>query len=186
MSIDFHTIVQTLQGGGVILHRPDTIWGLSCDATQPKAIEKIDVLKRRKAEKSYIVLVSNEAMLERYVQEVPEVAYDLIEASVSPLTIIYPKGIGLASDVCAADGSVAIRVVQDKTTHDIIHRLRKPIISTSANISGDEPPRAMEDVSESIQSGVDYIVHRSDKALSSKPSSILKLALNGEFTFIRA
>ncbi len=186
MSIDFHTIVKTLQGGDVILHRPDTIWGLSCDATQAQAIEKIDALKQREAGKSYIVLVSNEAMMERYVKEVPEVAYDLIEASASPLTIIYPAGIGLAPGVCAPDGSVAIRVVQDKTTHDIIHRLRKPIISTSANTSGDKPPATIDEVSESIKSGVDYIVNRSDKALSSKPSSILKLALNGEFTFIRA
>jgi L-threonylcarbamoyladenylate synthase len=185
MSIDFHPILTALKGGGLILHRADTIWGLSCDATQPIAIEKLDQLKQRQAGKSYIVLVSDEAMLERHVQDVPEVAYDLIEASVSPLTIIFPKGVGLADGVCAPDGSVAIRVVKDKLTHDIIYRLRRPIISTSANISNVSPPSQLAQVSDIIRNGVDHIVERTDEAEHTKPSSIIKLALNGEFSFIR-
>ena len=185
MSIDFHPILTTLKSGGLILHRADTVWGLSCDATRSDAVKKLNQLKQRQAGKSYIVLVSDEAMLERHVRAVPEVAYDLIEASVNPLTIIYPEGVGLADGVCAPDGSVAIRVVKDKVTHDIIYRLRRPLVSTSANISKDSTPSQLTQVSDVIRNGVDYIVEQTDEAEHAKPSTIIKLADNGEFTFIR-
>lgn len=186
MSIDFHPILSALKSGELILHRADTVWGLSCDATRSDAIEKLGQLKQRKEDKSYIVLVSNEAMLERHVNHVPEVAYDLIEASMNPLTIIYPKGVGLADGVCAKDGSVAIRVVQDKLTHDIIYRLRRPLVSTSANISDSPTPTLLSQVSEAIKNEVGHIVVRTDEVEHAKPSTIIKLADNGEFTFIRS
>jgi len=184
--LDPKEIAVALADAQVILHRPDSIWGLSCDATQEAAVARIDSIKQRKGGKSYVVLVKDDAMLERYVKEVPEVAWDLIDAAVSPMTIIYPQGLGLAPSICAPDGSVAIRVTQDKLTRDIIHHLRKPIVSTSANLSGCPAPRTLSQVDEAISSSVELIIARNQELAESKPSTIIKLSLNGEFKIIRS
>lgn len=178
--------VQVLRDGGLILHRADTIWGISCDATNSEAIAALSRIKERAAGKSYIVLVKNDAMVERYVKEVPEVAYDLLESATEPLTIIYPEGTGLGKGVCAEDESVAIRVVDDVMTRDIIHGLNRPIVSTSANLSGQASPLSYEEIAQEIIEKVDHEVKRTDKASRTKPSSIIKLALNGEFKIIRS
>ncbi len=178
--------VSHLKEGKVILHRPDTIWGLSCDATNKDAIHKIDAIKARAEGKSYIVLVKDIAMMERFVKEIPEVAYDLLDSSVNPMTIIYPEGIGLAAGAIASDGSVAIRVVDDKLTRDIIHGLNRPIISTSANYSGDSSTSILSQINKEIKENVDFIVTREENKNIQKPSTIIKLALNGEFKIIRS
>ncbi|NNC83843.1 MAG: threonylcarbamoyl-AMP synthase [Flavobacteriales bacterium] len=175
-----------LRSGGVILHRPDTIWGLSCDATSPEAVQKIDAIKARETGKSYIILVDSDAMMERYVEAVPEVAYDLIDAAVDPLTIIYPHGKGLASGVCAEDGSIGIRIVQDPLTRQLVQRLKHPIISTSANISGQGSPQHLDEIASSIKESVEGIIERNDRPAQSKASAIIKLALNGEVQIIRS
>lgn len=177
--------VEVLKNGGVILHRPDTIWGLSCDATSDAAVSKIDQIKSRADGKSYIVLVKDDAMMERYVTEVPEVAWDLLDSAVEPITIIYPKGRGLANGVLADDGSVAIRVVKDDLTRNIIQRLNRAIVSTSANISGGPSPTSLAEIDERVMNSVDHVVERTDEAETKKPSTIIKLALNGEFKIIR-
>lgn len=128
--------VKVLRSGGVILYPTDTIWGLGCDACNPAAVEKITVLKNRPASKNYIVLVADLYMLGRYVEQIPEIAEQLLEVADKPLTIIYPGGINLAPDVCAPDGSVAIRIPNQEFCQSVIRRLHRPILSTSANLSG--------------------------------------------------
>ena len=133
---DLKQALDTLKAGGVILYPTDTIWGLGCDATNPEAVEKIYAIKGRDKGKSLIVLLENDYQLEGYVQEVPEVAYQLIEVADKPLTIIYSQAKNLAANVVAEDGSIGIRIVKHPFCEELIKRFRKPIVSTSANISG--------------------------------------------------
>ncbi|MDA0973248.1 MAG: Sua5/YciO/YrdC/YwlC family protein [Bacteroidetes bacterium] len=179
--------VELLRSGAVLLHRADTIWGLICDATSDQAVESISVIKGRTNAKAYVVLVSSSAMLERYVKEVPEVAWELIDTAVSPLTIIYPEGRLLSGGVCAADGSIAVRIVKDPLTERLIQQLGKPLISTSANLMGQASPMRIDDVSKGILDQVGGII--SDEGKSSGPhkaSSIIKLGLHGEVSIIRS
>ena len=133
---DIINSLATLKNGGVILYPTDTIWGLGCDATNASAVEKIYRIKSRSDSKSLLILVDSEQMMERYVKEVPEIAYELITVSDTPLTIIYETGKNLAAGVCDADGSVGIRICHDDFCNQLISRFRKPIVSTSANFSG--------------------------------------------------
>lgn len=175
-----------LREGGTILYPTDTIWGIGCDATNTNAIEKIVTLKNRDANKSLIVLVDDEARLQRYVKEVPSNAWDLIEFSDRPLTIIYPKGVNLPPTVTAADGSVAIRIVKNDFCKQLIRKLNKPLISTSANISNEPAPASFNDISETVLHGVDYVVNLHQKEKNhSLPSVILRLELDGKIKFIR-
>lgn len=183
---DIKEAVELLKKGGVMLHRADTIWGLICDASSDEAVNNITAIKGRPDDKSYIILVNNQVMLERYVQEVPEVAWDLIENAVNPLTIIYPKGRALAKGVCADDGSIAVRIIQDPVTERLIQMLGKPIISTSANLSGESSPTNIENISRKILDQVDGIISDKDKpSRPAKASSIIKLGLHGEVSIIR-
>lgn len=183
--MDIKSIVNTLKEGGIILHRPDTIWGLSCDARNAEAVANIGAAKQRPDAQSYIVLVSDVAMMERHVDTIPEVAYDLIDNAVDPITIIYPKGTNFAAGVCAADGSVGIRVTTDPVTQNIVRQMRGPIVSTSANLSGSPAPKCLTEVDQRIKDAVDATVERQEEAPNKKASTIIKLALNGEFKFIR-
>ena len=175
-----------LREGGTILYPTDTIWGIGCDATNANAIEKIVELKNRDASKSLIVLVDDEARLQRYVKEVPSNAWDLIEFSDRPLTIIYPKGVNLPLSVMAIDGSVAIRIAKDDFCKQLIRKLNKPLISTSANISNEPAPANFKEISETVLHGVDYVVNLRQKEKNhSLPSVILRLELDGKIKFIR-
>jgi len=175
-----------LRAGGIILYPTDTVWGLGCDATNEKAVEKIYALKQRADSKSMIILADNLAMLERYVAKVPEMAYQLIDVSDKPLTIIYPQAVGLAPNVVAADGSIAIRVVKHPFCNELLRQFKKPIVSTSANISGENTPTNFVAVSEAIKQGVDFIVPQAlEKGAAQQSSSIIKLGLNGEIEVIR-
>jgi len=183
--------VKVLKDGGVILYPTDTIWGLGCDATNPKAVEKIFQIKKRTDSKSLIVLVDGLDMLYRYIKEVPEVAEQLIEVSDQPLTIIYPGAIGLAANVIAEDGTVGIRVPDHDFCKKLIYRFRRPIVSTSANISGQNSPTNFSSISKEIYDAVDWVVDPStnpyitDEQSTGKPSSIIKLGLGGEIEIIR-
>lgn len=175
-----------LQAGGIILYPTDTIWGLGCDATNQSAVEKILKLKGRPENKSLIVLLDTENKLESYVSEVPEIAYDLIEYAENPLTIVFSGAKNLAANVINHDRSVGIRVVKHAFCEQLIQRFRKPIVSTSANISGQNSPRYFSDIADEIVNGVDYVVDiEQDDMTEKKPSTIMKLEANGQFTFIR-
>jgi len=175
-----------LKQGGVLLLATDTVWGLSCDANNAEAIEKIKKIKGRKENQSFILLVKNDAMLERYVNDVPDVAWDILDQSESPITIVYPRGINLPDNAFHSDGTAAIRVTKDPVLQKLIQYNKKPIVSTSANLSGQPSPRSREEVSEEVLASVDYILDLSDqKSKSRKASSILKIGLNGEIKIIR-
>ncbi len=175
-----------LRSGGLLLYPTDTVWGLGCDATNEQAVEKIFALKQRAESKSLIILVDSITMLERYVAQVPEIAYRLIEVSDQPLTIIYPEAAGLAANVPAADGSIAIRVVNHPFCNELLRQFKKPLISTSANISGENTPSGFAAISETVKQGVDFIVPQAlEKGVTQQPSSIIKLGRKGEIQIIR-
>ncbi len=177
---------EVLKNGGLILYPTDTIWGIGCDATNPEAVEKVYKLKGRSEEKSLIILLDTDNKLQSYVNEVPEVAYDLIEFAENPLTIIYSGAKNLAQNAIARDGSIGIRIVKDDFCRQLLQRFRKPIISTSANLSGETSPVGFFDISPQIAIGVDYIVNWNQNVVSNtKPSTIMKLEPGGKFTFIR-
>lgn len=175
-----------LKNGGIILYPTDTIWGIGCDPTDAIAVEKIIKLKGRSEDKSMIILLDTVNKLQSYVNEVPEIAYDLIEFSENPLTIIYSGAKNLAPNVPAEDGSIGIRIVKHQFCEQLLQRFRKPIVSTSANLSGQIPPASFDDISEEIIKGVDYIVNYEQNTISDKrPSTIMKLEPGGRFSFIR-
>lgn len=186
MQIDIKKALEVLKSGGVILYPTDTIWGLGCDATNPEAVQKIYKIKKREDSKSMLVLMENPALLERYVDEVPEVAWDLVEISTTPLTVIYPGAKNLAANLIAGDGSVGIRFTKEEFTSRLLQRFRRPIVSTSANISGEKAPAFFDEISEDIKEQADYIVeYRQDDVIPSQPSSIIKLGPGGQIDIIR-
>jgi L-threonylcarbamoyladenylate synthase len=183
---DINSALETLRSGGLILYPTDTIWGIGCDATNPDAVEKIFALKGRDKGKSMIILLGNDNQLSSYVREVPEVAYELIEATDKPLTIIYSNAKNLAENVVADDGSIGIRIVNPPFCEQLLQRFRKPIVSTSANISGDPSARNFSEISEEIINGVDYVVKFGQQELANgTASTIMKLDPSGKFEFIR-
>ena len=183
---DIKEAVRVMRAGGIILYPTDTIWGLGCDATNEEAVKKIYALKQRPDSKSMLVLTDNEAKLERIVDEVPEVAYNLIEVAEKPLTIIYSGAKNLAPNLIAQDGSVGIRITKEPFSKALCEAFRMPIVSTSANISGQPSAQNFSEISEEIKQGVDYIVKYRQKDLSkAKPSSIIKLEKGGVVAIIR-
>jgi L-threonylcarbamoyladenylate synthase len=175
-----------LKTGGVILYPTDTVWGLGCDATNEEAVAKINEIKGRPADKSFIILLDTDSKLQSYVSEVPEVAYDLIEYTENPLTIVFPGAKNLAKNAINADGTIGIRIVKHDFCQQLIQRFRKPITSTSANISGAPTPLFFDEISDEIKERVDYIVDwEQEIKTQKKPSTIMKLAPGGQFSFIR-
>lgn len=187
MEIQVSKAAEVIKAGGVILYPTDTIWGLGCDATNPEAVSKVFAIKQREESKSLVTLVSDLDMLALYVREIPQAALDLIEVNDSPMTIIYPDATHLASNVIAEDGSVGIRIPMNEFCRQLCFRLRKPIVSTSANISGENPPKGFKDISPAIKDAVDYTVHPSmeEKSSTHKASQIIKLEANGQIKIIR-
>ncbi len=175
-----------LKRGEIILYPTDTIWGIGCDATNPEAVKRIYALKKRADSKAMIVLVDSLAMLERHVDEVPEVAYQLIDVAVRPLTVVYDKGRGLAPELLAEDGSVGIRLTHDLFCRALCRQLRRPIVSTSANVSGMPSARFHHEIAQEIKDGVDYVAQwRLDDTSASRPSSVIKLSKDGEINILR-
>jgi L-threonylcarbamoyladenylate synthase len=183
---DIKAALAVLQNGGVVLYPTDTIWGLGCDACNEDAVRKIYDIKNRVDSKSMLVLMENTALLERYVDEVPEIAYDLIELTDKPLTIIYDGAKNLAKNLIAEDGSIGIRLTTEQFSSDLIRRFKRPIVSTSANISGKPSPACFAEISQEIINSVDYVVqYRQDDYQKAVPSSIIKLGKGGEIKIIR-
>lgn len=183
---DLKNALQVLRNGGVILYPTDTVWGLGCDATNAGAVKKIFEIKRREDSKSMLVLMENPNMLRAYIHEVPEIAWELIEVTDKPLTIIYPGAKNLAPNLIAEDGTIGIRITTETFTEHLIQQFRRPIVSTSANLSGKPTPQNFNQIEEEILTVVDYVVqYRQDDTSKSKPSSIIKLGLGGQIQIIR-
>ena len=186
MEEDLKNALKVLKNGGVILYPTDTIWGVGCDATNEDAVKKIFKIKQREDTKSMLVLTDNEAKIERLVEKVPDVAWDLIKLSETPLTIIYPGAKNLAKNLIAQDGSVGIRITKEDFSNKLCERFRLPVVSTSANASGRHSPQNFGEISDEIKNAVDYIVsYRQGDTTKAKPSSIIKLEINGVITIIR-
>lgn len=183
---DIACAVKTLRLGGVIVYPTETVWGIGCDATNTDAVARIYALKRRTDHKALITLVDSMAMLERTVDGIPPVAQDLIEFSERPLTIVYDKGIGVSSGLTGDDGTLAVRVTRHDFCRSLVRALRRPLVSTSANISGEPTPRSFSDISDAILRGADYVcTSRRDKRGAGRPSTVMRLTESGEFTIIR-
>ncbi len=183
---DIVKAVEVLRSGGVILYPTDTIWGIGCDGTNPAAVRRIYEIKQRVDAKSMLILMENPNLLNSYITEVPEIAWDLIEVADSPLTIIYPGAKNLATNLLANDGSIGIRITSEPFTQQLIQRFRKPIVSTSANISGQKSPQNFSEISGEILRLMDYIVeYRQDDLSKTNPSGIIKLGVGGQIEVIR-
>ena len=174
-SSDIDHALSTLKAGGIILYPTDTIWGIGCDATNEEAVERIYVAKERPSNKSLIVLVAEERDVLKYVANPDLRVFDYLKQTSRPTTVIFENALGLASNLVSEDGSIAIRIVQDEFCKHLLKRFKKPIVSTSANLSGQPSPSNFSCIDEKIKSRVDYIVqHRQDEEKSSVSSSIIK------------
>ena len=186
MRDDIRKACEVMNKGGVILYPTDTIWGIGCDATNEEAVKRVYEIKKRADSKAMLVLVDNAVKVDFYVNQAPEVAFDLIELATKPLTIIYDDAKNLAPNLIAEDGSIGIRVTSEEFSNQLCFRFRKAIVSTSANVSGEPSPASFADISEEIKQAVDYIVQsRQDEKTSSKSSSIIKLGKGGQVKVIR-
>lgn len=183
---DLQQALETLRKGGIILYPTDTVWGIGCDAGNEEAVRRIFRLKQREDSKSMLCLLDAPGKLQGYVEEVPEMAWDLIELTTKPLTIIYPGAKNVATPLIAEDGSLGIRITGEKFTQALCSGLHAPLVSTSANISGQPAARNYQEISKEILEGVDYVVrYRRDNLSEPKPSSIIKLGLHNEIKIIR-
>ena len=183
---DIKNAVECMRKGGVILYPTDTVWGIGCDATNEEAVKRVYEINRRQDSKALLVLVDSQVKVDFYAKDVPQVAWDLIEMTTKPLTIIYDQGRNLAENLLAEDGSVGIRVTSEPFSKQLCFRFRKAIVSTSANISGEKGAANFSEISQEIIDAVDYVVkYRQDDKSQPKPSSIIKLGNQGQIKVIR-
>lgn len=183
---DIEHACEVLVKGGLILYPTDTIWGIGCDATNEDAVGRVYELKKRTDHKAMLVLMDSPAKLDRYVSEVPDMAWDLINIADKPLTIIYPAGKNLAMNLLGEDGSIGIRVTNELFSRKLCEHFRKPLVSTSANVSGQPSPLFFSDISEEIRKGVDYIVsYRQDEKIKHSPSGIIRIGIGNAIQVIR-
>jgi len=186
MNNDIQDALKTLKAGGTILYPTDTVWGLGCDATNAEAVAKIFELKKRNEGVPLLILVDSLVMLDRFVQDAPEVAFDLLEMAEKPTTIIFEKAVFLPENVVAKDGSIGIRVTKEEFSKKLIQQFRKPIISTSANIHGEPTPQFFDEISDDIKENVDFVVkYRQEDITPKQASSLIKINNNGGIKIIR-
>lgn len=184
---DIDACLTVLQHGGLILYHTDTVWGIGCDATNNTAVEKIHALKHRVETNKMIVLVATEKEVMQYVSQLDLEVFNYLNTVKKPTTVIYNGAIGLADNIIAADGSIAIRICSDAFCKHLLKRFQKPIVSTTANISGSPIPQSFKDIAAPILQGVDYVVqHRQDDNSQHEPSAIIKWGKDGSLTIIRA
>lgn len=183
---DIKKAVEVMRKGGVILYPTDTVWGIGCDATNADAVAKVYAIKHRDDSKALICLVDSDARIQRYVRNVPEVAWDLLELAEKPTTVILDNAVNLAPNLIAEDGSIAMRITREPFSKELCYRFQKPIVSTSANISGEPAAQNYCDISEELINAVDYVCwSRRQEHKPHTPSSIIKLSENGEVKIIR-
>ncbi len=186
MQEDIKKACEIMQQGGVILYPTDTVWGIGCDATNSDAVERVFRIKKRADNKAMLVLLDNPAKLQTYVQDVPDIAWDMIDLTDSPLTIIYEGAKNLAPNLVSEDGCIGIRITDELFSKELCKQFRKPLVSTSANVSGSDTPLFFDEISNEIKQSVDYIVQfRQKDKTKTKPSSIVKLLKNGTINIIR-
>lgn len=183
---DIDNAVKVLRNGGLILYPTDTVWGIGCDATNEDAVGKVNKLKNQSDKRSMLVLIDSDNRLSRYIKEIPEIAWDLIDAADKPLTIIYPGAKNLAKNLIPIDGTIGIRITKDDFSSTLISKFGKPIVSTSANAAGKKAPSNFSGISEEIIEGVDYVVnYRQDDYQKNQPSGIIRIGLKGEVEILR-
>jgi L-threonylcarbamoyladenylate synthase len=186
MQEDINKALETLKSGGTILYPSDTIWGLGCDATNQRAAQKIYTIKGRNNKSSFIILLDDPKKITDYVENIPDILWDLLNSIDFPTTIIYPKAKNLPKNVGAADGSIAIRIIEEGFAHELIKKFGKPLVSTSANFSGEPSPMLFKEISEELKKKVDYVALTGRNVIQKmKPSTIIKLKDNGEFDILR-
>ncbi|KXB50867.1 Sua5/YciO/YrdC/YwlC family protein [Bacteroidales bacterium KA00344] len=183
---DIRNAVEVLKKGGVILYPTDTVWGIGCDATNAEAVAKVYAIKKRDDSKALICLVDSDARLQRYVRDVPNIAWDLLDAAVKPTTVILDGAVNLAPNLIAEDGSIALRITKEEFSKELCYRFQKALVSTSANISGEPAAQNYRDISEELLNAVDYVCwSRRNEHKPHTPSSIIKLGPSGEVKVIR-
>lgn len=186
MKTDIVNSLKVLKSGGTIIYPTDTVWGIGCDATNFNAVKKIYRLKKREDSKSMLILVNNSEMVNEYVEQMPEIARQLFEVAEKPLTLILPGAINLPYNLISNDNTIGIRITKDKFCQQLIEFFKKPIVSTSANFSGDTNPSNFAEINPELLNEVDYVVkYRQNDMSRVFPSSIIKLGLNGQFQIIR-
>ncbi len=185
MQEEINNSLNALKKGGLILYPTDTIWGIGCDATNAAAVEKVFELKKRDESQALICLVSDIKMLDQYIEEIPEVVYDLLKYASKPTTLILDRPLHVAENLIAEDNSLAIRIAKDSYCNKLIRKFKRPIVSTSANISGKPSPNNFQEISNVIKEGVDYVVDLKRDKKGGKPSSIIKVKMDGTVTIIR-
>ena len=183
---DIRNAVKVLREGGIILYPTDTVWGIGCDATNAEAVARVYKIKHRNDSKALICLVDSDARLQRYVRNVPAVAWDLLDAATKPTTVILDGAVNLASNLIAEDGSIALRITKEPFSHELCYRFQKALVSTSANISGEPAAQNYKDIAQELLDSVDYVCWaRRQEHKSHTPSSIIRLKPDGEVTIIR-
>ena len=185
MQEEINKVVTVLENGGIILYPTDTIWGIGCDAKNEAAIQRIYEIKKRIHSKSLIILLDDDRKLNRFVREVPEVVWDILDYATKPTTVIYPEAINLPKNIVASDGSIAIRITKDDFCRKLIQQFKSPIVSTSANIAGDAAPKDFKDIAPEILKAVDHVVNLHAFEKNNEPSTIIKIGLKGELNIIR-
>lgn len=183
---DIKNCLSVLNNGGLIIYPTDTVWGIGCDATDSEAVRKVYGLKQRSDSKALISLVDSIASLERVVDDIPEVAYQLLEVAVEPLTVVYDHGVGFAPELIAPDGSIGVRITSEAFSKELCRRFHRPIVSTSINISGEPSPRSFDEIDRRLLDSVDYVCRTGqNKPWSSKASTVIKISAGGVFKILR-
>ncbi|MDD3003880.1 L-threonylcarbamoyladenylate synthase [Flavobacterium sp.] len=185
INAEVHKAFEVIQNGGIILYPTDTVWGIGCDASNPEAVAKIYALKKRAETKSMIVLMNGEKMLYNVFKEIPEVAWQLIEFADKPTTLILDNPRNVAPNLISADKTLGMRLVKEPFCFKLMERMKKPLVSTSANISGEPTPKSFKEISPEIIKGVDYVVNLHQDKIAGKPSTIIKLSNDLQVKVIR-
>ncbi|WP_294825249.1 L-threonylcarbamoyladenylate synthase [uncultured Flavobacterium sp.] len=185
INTEVHNAFEAIKNGGIILYPTDTVWGIGCDATNAEAVKKIYALKQREESKSMIVLMNSDRMMHNVFKEIPEVAWQILDLSEKPTTLILDNPRNVAPNIIAEDKTLGIRLVTEPFCYKLMERMKKPLVSTSANISGRPTPTSFKEIDHHILDGVDYIVNLHREKISAKPSAIIKLGNNLQVKVIR-
>lgn len=185
INTEIHNAYEVIKEGGIILYPTDTVWGIGCDATNEEAVAKIYALKQREESKSMICLMNGEKMLYNVFSKIPDVAWEILDYSERPTTLILDQPKNVAKNIIAEDNTLGIRLVKEPFCYKLMERMKRPLVSTSANISGQPTPKSFKEISPEILNGVDYIVNLHHDKICDKPSTIIKLTLDSQVKIIR-
>lgn len=185
INTEVHNAFEVIKNGGIILYPTDTVWGIGCDASNEEAVKKIYALKQREETKSMIVLMNGDKMMYNVFREIPETAWQILDLSEKPTTLILDSPKNVAKNIVAEDNTLGVRIVKEPFCFKLMERMKKPLVSTSANISGEPTPKSFKEISPEIIKGVDYVVNLHREKICDKPSTIIKLSLDNQVKIIR-